>query len=51
MATGYAELPDEEVANYRILNKPFLQNDLAEQIAGALAQNANLVFLDAARRG
>jgi len=51
MATGYAELPDEEAMSYRILNKPFLQRDLAEQIAAALAQNTNLVFLDAARRG
>jgi hypothetical protein len=50
MATGYADLPDDEASTYRILNKPFLQRDLAEQIARALAQNANLVFLDAARR-
>ncbi len=51
MATGYAELPDEEASSYRILNKPFLQHELARQIAEALKQNANLVFLDAARRG
>jgi signal transduction histidine kinase len=50
MATGYADLPDKEASFYRILNKPFLQRELAEQIARALAQNANLVFLDAARR-
>jgi CheY-like chemotaxis protein len=51
MATGYAELPEEEASSFRILNKPFLQRDLAEQVAEALKQNANLVFLDAARRG
>ena len=51
MATGYAELPDEEASHYRILNKPFLQHELAEQISEALKQNANLIFLDAARRG
>jgi CheY-like chemotaxis protein len=51
MATGYAELPDEEAASFRILNKPFLQNDLAQQISEVSKQNANLVFLDAARRG
>ncbi len=51
MATGYAELPDEEASSFRILNKPFLQRDLAQQISESLKQNANLIFLDAARRG
>ena len=51
MATGYAELPDEEVSNYRVLNKPFQQHELAGQISEVLKQNANLVFLDAVRRG
>jgi signal transduction histidine kinase/CheY-like chemotaxis protein len=41
MATGYAELPDEEAPNYRLLNKPFLQHELAEQITGVLNQNSN----------
>lgn len=51
MATGYAELPDEEAANFQILNKPFLQHELAEKISEGLKRNANVVFLDAARRG
>jgi CheY-like chemotaxis protein len=51
MATGYAELPDDEASNFRILNKPFLLDDLSREISEALKQNANLVFLDSARRG
>jgi len=51
MATGWAELPDDETSNYLILNKPFQQRELEARIAAAMKQNANLVFLDAARRG
>jgi len=51
MATGYAELPVEEASSFRILNKPFLQDEVATEIAEVLKQNSNLVFLDKARRG
>ena len=51
MATGYAELPEEEASSFRILSKPFLQDEMAAEISEVLKQNANLVFLDKARRG
>ena len=51
MATGYAELPEEEASSFRILSKPFLQEEMATQISEVLKQNANLVFLDTVRRG
>lgn len=39
IATGYAELPNEDLANIQRLAKPFLQKDLEDAVAGALADD------------
>ena len=51
LATGYAELPNGEDPGLPRLSKPYLQAELAAQIAKALAGSAaNVIPLDAARR-
>jgi CheY-like chemotaxis protein len=51
LATGYAELPNGEDPGLPRLSKPYLQEELAAQIAKAVAGAApNVVSLDAARR-
>ena len=51
LATGYAELPNGEEPGLPRLAKPYLQSELAAQIAKALAGTAaNVIQLDAARR-
>ena len=51
LATGYAELPNGEDPGLPRLAKPYLQSELAAQIAMALAGTAaNVIPLDSARR-
>jgi signal transduction histidine kinase len=51
LASGYAELPNGEDPDLPRLSKPYLQDELAAQIAKALAETAkNVIPLDAARR-
>src|ERR1700722_5200931 len=51
LATGYAELPNGEDPGLPRLAKPYLQSELAAQIAKALAGTAgNVIPLDSARR-
>ncbi len=51
LATGYAELPNAEDPRLPRLSKPFLQDELAAQIAKAVrGGRSNVVSLDAARR-
>jgi CheY-like chemotaxis protein len=51
LATGYADLPNEEDAEWPRLSKPYLQDDLAAAIARvfeSIRATANIVPLDAA---
>ena len=51
LATGYAELPNGEDPGLPRLAKPYLQSELAAQIAKALAGTAaNVIPLESARR-
>jgi signal transduction histidine kinase len=51
LATGYAELPNGEEPGLPRLAKPYLQSELAAQIARAVASTpSNVIPLDAARR-
>jgi CheY-like chemotaxis protein len=51
LATGYADLPNGEEPGLPRLAKPYLQSELAAQIAKALAGTAaNVIPLDSARR-
>ncbi len=51
LATGYAELPNAEDPGLPRLSKPFLQEELAAQIAKAVTgAPSNIISLDAARR-
>jgi signal transduction histidine kinase len=50
LATGYAELPNGEDPGLPRLSKPYLQDELATQIAEVMAPPTNVIPLDAARR-
>jgi CheY-like chemotaxis protein len=51
LASGYAELPDVEDPRLPRLSKPYLQDELATQIAKAIhGAHSNVISLDAARR-
>jgi signal transduction histidine kinase len=51
LASGYAELPNAEDPRLPRLSKPFLQDELATQIAKAVrGAHSNVISLDAARR-
>jgi signal transduction histidine kinase len=51
LASGYAELPNAEDPRLLRLSKPFLQDELATQIARAVrGAHSNVISLDAARR-
>jgi signal transduction histidine kinase len=51
LATGYAELPNGEDPGLPRLSKPYLQDELAGQIAKVVAELApNVIAFDAARR-
>ncbi len=51
LASGYAELPNGEDPHLPRLSKPFLQDELATQIARAVrGAHSNVVSLDAVRR-
>jgi signal transduction histidine kinase len=51
LASGYAELPNAEDPRLLRLSKPFLQDELATQIAKAVrGAHSNVISLDAVRR-
>jgi CheY-like chemotaxis protein len=51
LATGYAELPNGEDPGLPRLGKPYVQAELAAQIAKVLSETtANVISLDSARR-
>jgi CheY-like chemotaxis protein len=51
LATGYAELPNGEDPGLPRLSKPYLQDELAAQIAQVMSRPpSNVIPLDAARR-
>jgi signal transduction histidine kinase len=51
LATGYAELPNGEDPGLPRLSKPYVQEELASQIAKVLGDTgANVISLDSARR-
>jgi CheY-like chemotaxis protein len=51
LATGYAELPNGEDPGLPRLSKPYVQEELASQIAMVTAETgANVISLDSARR-
>jgi CheY-like chemotaxis protein len=51
LATGYAELPNGEDPGLPRLSKPYVQEELASQIAKVLGDTgANVISLDTARR-
>jgi signal transduction histidine kinase len=51
LATGYAELPNDEDAGLPRLSKPYLQEELALQIAKVMSETgATVIALDTARR-
>jgi CheY-like chemotaxis protein len=51
LASGYAELPNGEETGLPRLSKPYMQDELAEQIAKVVgATPSNVIALDTARR-
>jgi PAS domain S-box-containing protein len=52
LATGYADLPDDEVSDLPRLSKPYRQEELAAHMARVLTsrQGGNVIALDPARR-
>jgi hypothetical protein len=51
LATGYAELPNGEDPGLPRLSKPYLQDELAAQIARVMnAAPTNVIPLDSVRR-
>jgi signal transduction histidine kinase len=51
LATGYAELPNGEDPRLPRLSKPYVQEELAQQIAKVMAETAgNIIALDSVRR-
>ena len=51
LATGYAELPNGEDPGLPRLSKPYVQEELASQIAKVMGETgANVISLDSARR-
>jgi CheY-like chemotaxis protein len=51
LATGYAELPNGEDPGLPRLSKPYVQEELAAQVAKVTAEaGANVISLDSARR-
>jgi CheY-like chemotaxis protein len=51
LATGYAELPNTEDPGLPRLSKPYLQEELAAQVAKVVADPAtNVIAFDSVRR-
>jgi len=51
LATGYAELPNGEDPGLPRLSKPYVQAEMAAQIANVIAESgANVIPLDSVRR-
>ena len=51
LATGYAELPNGEDPGLPRLSKPYVQEELAAQVAHVMGgSSANVISLDSARR-